>query len=154
MISGLSLGVLVVEATPESGSLITAHYALEQGKDVFAIPGNITSENSEGTNTLIKKGAKLVQKTEDIIEELSAVLRGLLKSSREISERSVLRSGEGLEINDEEKAICNVLGDEPKQIDVIARETNISPSVLLGLLLTLEMKGIVKQAEGKRFYRV
>ncbi|MDI6800692.1 MAG: DNA-processing protein DprA [Thermodesulfovibrionales bacterium] len=148
LISGLSMGVLVIEATRESGSLITASYALEQGKEVFAIPGNLTSANSEGTNALIKKGAKLVQKIEDILEELSPQLKGLLK----IRENSLTRSMDGLEINEEEKAICNILGTEPKHIDIIAREIKMPSSRLSGLLLGLEIKGIVKQTEGKRFY--
>jgi DNA processing protein len=152
LISALSLGVLVVEATANSGSLITANYALEQGKDVFAIPGNITSRNSEGTNTLIQKGAKLVQNVDDILEEIAPQLKGLVGSSKNISGKILSRDHEGLEITDEEKAICNILGSEPKHIDTVAREVKIQPARLLGLLLGLEIKGIVKQTEGKRFY--
>lgn len=147
LISGLSLGVLVVEATNNSGSLITAGYALEQGKDVFAVPGNITSKCSEGTNILIKRGAKLVARVEDIIEELSPKLKGLLQEN-------TAKTGiqDKLEINDEEKALCNILSHDPKHIDLIARETQMPQSKLLGLLLSLEIRGIVRQTEGKRFY--
>lgn len=153
LISGLSLGVLVVEATVRSGSLITAGFALEQGKDVFAVPGSITSGNSEGTNALIKKGAKLVQKADDILEELAPQIKGLLKGShKDISEKNFLVNIAGLEITGEEKAICNILRNEPKHVDEIARETRIPAAKLLGLLLGLELKGIVKQTEGKRFY--
>lgn len=151
LISGLSLGVIVVEAAINSGALITANYALEQNREVFAIPGNISSRNSEGTNTLIKKGAKLVQKVDDILEEITPHLKGLLCSAKN-SGGTFSENPHGLEITDEEKAICNILDSEPKHIDLIARETNIQPARLLGLLLSLELKGIVKQEEGKRFY--
>lgn len=149
LISGLSLGVLVVEAAISSGSLITTGYALEQGKDVFAIPGNITSRHSEGTNSLIKKGAKLVQNVDDILEEIAPQFKNLIsKTSKEFFSKNL----DKLEITNEEKAICNILGSEPKHIDTIVRETSISTARLSGMLLGLEIKGIVKQADGKRFY--
>ncbi|MEW5744278.1 MAG: DNA-processing protein DprA [Nitrospirota bacterium] len=157
LISGLALGVVVVEATMDSGSLITAQYALDQGKDIFAVPGNISIPNAEGTNSLIRKGARLVQRADDIIEELAPVLRGLLRSgSSGRSEKKTaprrFDAAAGLEISDEEKAICTVLGDQPKHVDTIARELKIAPPKLLGLLLRLEIKGIVRQTEGKNFY--
>jgi DNA processing protein len=151
LISGLSMGVLVVEATDNSGSLITAQYALEQGKEVFAVPGNIISKNSEGTNNLIKNGAKLVQKTDDILEELSPVLKDILKSDKNFPERNFPLNIDRLEITDEEKAICKIIGNDSKHIDIIARESGMSPAELSGILLNLEMKGIIKQIEGKRF---
>jgi DNA processing protein len=156
LISGLSLGVLIVEAAAGSGSLITAHYALEQGKDIFAVPGGITAMNSVGTNELIKKGAKLVQNVDDIIHELTPLLKGLLRSSPETTGdkkgRNMITNLSGLEINNEEKAICNVLGSEPRHIDIISRETGIAAQKLSGILLGLELKGVVKQTEGKRFF--
>ncbi|MBI4685152.1 MAG: DNA-protecting protein DprA [Nitrospirae bacterium] len=142
LISALSLGVLVVEATADSGSLITANYAMEQGKEVFAVPGNINSKNSEGTNTLIKNGAKLVQTMEDIIEELALVLRGFIKSK--VKSKIVL--------SDEEKRVCDIMTPEPKHIDMLSRESGMPASKLLGILLHLELKGVVKQVEGKKFY--
>jgi DNA processing protein len=156
LISGLSLGVLVVEATARSGSLITAGCALDQGKDVFAVPGSITSANSEGTHELIKKGAKLVQKTEDILEDIAPHLKGLRGSANGPSGESLSVNLpinlNGLEINDEEKAICSILGSEPKHIDIISREAGMQAGKVLAILLGLEIKGIVKQSEGKRFY--
>ncbi|PKL52248.1 MAG: DNA-protecting protein DprA [Nitrospira bacterium HGW-Nitrospira-1] len=142
LISGLSLGVLVVEATDKSGSLITAGYALEQNKEVFSVPGNITSQNSEGTNKLIKQGAKIVLKTNDIIEELAPVLKGYIRT--ELKER--------VKLEGEENRLCSMLSMEPKHIDLILRESGLAVNQLLNLLLSLELKGIVKQAGGKRFY--
>ncbi|MCX8026482.1 MAG: DNA-processing protein DprA [Thermodesulfovibrionales bacterium] len=145
IISGLSLGVLVVEAAMGSGSLITAHYATEQNKEVFAVPGNITNTLSQGTNALIKKGAKLVQKTEDIIEELIPQLKGLIKETE--------TSKNKLEITDKEDAILKVLKEEPTHIDDIVRQSGYSIEEALTILLELELKGIIMQKEGKRFLR-
>ena len=142
LISGLSLGILVVEATDNSGSLITAGYALEQNKEVFAVPGNITSRNSEGTNKLIKQGAKIVLKTDDIIEELAPMLKGYIRMNRK----------ESVPLEGEENKICTILSREPKQVDLLSRESGLPVNQLLNLLLSLELKGIVKQASGKRFY--
>lgn len=142
LISGLSLGILVVEATDNSGSLITAGFALEQNKEVFAVPGNITSRNSEGTNKLIKQGAKIVLKTDDIIEELAPALKGYIR--KELKERAQLEG--------EENRLCAMLSREPMHVDLISRESGLSVNQLLNLLLSLELKGIVKQAGGKRFY--
>ena len=147
LISGISLGVIVVEATINSGSLITAYHALEQGKEVFAVPGSIFSKTSEGTNELIKKGAKLVQKAEDILEELPFSLKGYLRTFNKKS----IANLDKLEINDEEKALCNILENEPLHIDVIARKAKIQHAKLLHLLLNLEIKGVVKQSEGNRY---
>lgn len=142
LISGLSLGVLVVEATENSGSLITANYALEQNREVFAIPGNINSPSSKGTNGLIKKGAKLIQDTGDIIEELAPVLKGFIKAQKKLA----------IELTDEEKRLCDILTGEPMHIDTISRKLSTQSPKTLALLLGLELKGAVTQTEGARFY--
>lgn len=143
IISGLSLGVAVVEATRNSGSLITACFALEQNREVFAVPGNINSPNSEGTNDLIRKGARLIQKPEDIIEELAPVLKGFIKRKKDKP---------GIIMTDEDKKICSILSGEPVHIDIISRETAMPAARALAILLNLELRGIVKQTDGKRFY--
>jgi DNA processing protein len=142
LISGLSLGVLVVEAANSSGSLITARYAVEQNKEVFAVPGNVTSVNSEGTNALIKQGAKLVCETKDIIEELAPVLKGFIKAENKKT----------ASLTDDENRLCSNLSGEPKHVDSLSREVKIPVNKILELLLSLELKGIVRQSSGKRFY--
>ena len=145
IISALSLGVIVIEASLDSGSIITVGYALEQGKDVFAVPGNITSGTSRGTNDLIKKGAKLVESAEEVIDELSPQIRGILKEER-LSSEDV---GSGL--SDDEKRLLSNLSVEPKHIDLIVREAEIATGKALSLLMTLELKGVIRQTEGKHF---
>ncbi|MEW6003255.1 MAG: DNA-processing protein DprA [Nitrospirota bacterium] len=141
LISGLSLGVLVIEATSDSGSLITAAHALEQNREVFAVPGNITSPTSEGTNELIRRGAILTRKADDIVEDLSPILKGFIRS----------REKTRIEITGEEKNLCDLLSGEPKHIDIISRESGLPASKVLGILLGLELKGAVRQTSGKRF---
>ncbi len=143
LISGLSLGVLVVEATSDSGSLITANYALEQNKEIFAVPGQITSRNSEGTNNLIKQGAKIVLSADDIIEELAPALRGFIRKSD---------SRPAASVSEEEGRVCGLLSREPKHIDLLSRESRMPVNTMLNLLLSLELKGVVRQSSGKRFY--
>jgi len=144
IISGLSLGVLVVEAAKDSGSLITAGLALEQGKEVFSMPGNITSANSKGTNELIKNGAKVVTGADDVLEELAPVLKGFLKRPKE---KKVMP-----ELSPEERRIVAVLGPDPRHIDEVARELGIGAADMLTHLLSLELKGVLKQTAGKKFF--
>ncbi|GAB4484646.1 MAG: DNA-processing protein DprA [Thermodesulfovibrionales bacterium] len=144
LISGLSLGVLVVEAALNSGSLITASYALEQNKDVFAVPGNITARSSEGANRLLRQGARIVLDADDVLAELAPALKGYLRPEARLA--ACLSSAE--------EAVCRLLSPEPRQIDGIAREASMPVSRLLELLLGLELKGVVRQTEGKKFYLV
>ncbi|MCG6552446.1 MAG: DNA-processing protein DprA [Candidatus Magnetominusculus sp. LBB02] len=141
LISGLSLGVLVVEASQKSGALITAEFALEQGREVFAVPGNIMSSSFAGTHSLIQKGAKLVQSADDVVEELRHVLKGFVKSAKKAE----------IELEPEEKRLCIQISHEPVHIDEIIRKSGVASSEALTLLLGLEIKGVVKQIEGKKF---
>lgn len=148
IISGLSLGVVVVEASRRSGSLITARLALEQNREVMAVPGNITSELSDGTNWLIKSGAKLVETWVDVVEEFPSPLR----------ERYLARRTEEKEkmpdLSPEEKKIFDCLKpDELTPIDELVESSDASVSEVLALLLNLELKGLVRQAPGKNFQR-
>jgi len=142
LISGLSLGVLVVEAAAGSGSLITAEIALEQNREVFAVPGNITAKTSAGTNLLIRQGAKMVLSTGDIIEELAPMLKGFI---RDEIKRNVA-------LSPEEQELCSCLTGEPKHIDILAREAGLPVHRILDILLSLELKGVIRQSDGKRFY--
>jgi len=142
IISGISLGVVVVEATLRSGSLITARFALEQGREVYALPGNVDSARSEGANRLIKQGAKLVLQAEDIVEE---ILPHLKQASAPEPPRPKL-SGE-------EEKILSVLEREAMHIDPITAKTGLPSSKVAAVLLSLELAGHVKQLPGMRFLR-
>jgi len=145
IISGLSLGVIVIEAALDSGSLITVAYALEQGKEVFAVPGNITSSNSKGTNDLIRRGARLVESAEEVLEELRPQIKGALREDKTVREKQLPA------MTDDEKVMYNYLGDEPKHIDSIIREIHIPTGRALSILMSLELKGVIRQTQGKRF---
>jgi len=144
IISGLSIGVVVVQASMESGSLITASYALEQGREVFAVPGQVGAEGSRGTNQLIKEGAKLVESSEDILEEILPQWR---------REREATPKGEGPErdLTEEERILYERLGETPLHIDELIRESQFDPGKVSSLLLNLELKGLVSQWPGKCF---
>ena len=148
LISGLSLGVLVVEAALKSGSLITARYALEQGKEVFAVPGSIRSKSSQGTNELIKQGAKMVTSSEDIVAELAPELKAYLEEQRQGA--SNVRAS----LTDDERAVCDRMSGQPMHVDEIVRTSGLPIARALALLLQLELKGVVKQSEGKKFHLV
>ncbi len=144
IISGLAIGVVVVEAGMGSGSLITANYALEQGREVFAVPGNVGAESSRGTHHLIKSGAKLVESSEDILEEVLPQWR---------RERQALEESKPpvLNLTEEERVLYERLGETPLHIDVLIRESSLEPGKVSSLLLNLELKGLISQWPGKCF---
>lgn len=161
LISGLSLGTIVVEAAKNSGALITADFALEQGKDVFAIPGSVTSATSFGTNQLIKQGAKLVDSIEDIIEELKPKLENLLKS-KPICPMSELKARETIDVkhsrdkvlSEDENKVCNLLdGEKARYADEIIENSGLPGAKVMSILLRLEVNNLIKQLPGKMFVK-
>jgi len=148
VISGMSLGTVVVEATRKSGSLITARLAAEQNREVFAVPGSIQSFKSAGTHTLIKQGAKLVENAQDVLEELSA----FIDAPKVTKYQDPDRTARDLSLlTPEELAVYKLLSPYPEHIDTIVRKTTIEPGKILSILLQLELNGWVKQLPGKRF---
>lgn len=154
VISGLSLGVLVVEASERSGSLITARLATEQNREVFAVPGNITSKNSFGTNYLIKSGAKIVQQWKDVIEELPTeiatdILPPKIEKQVETKPQSELLPAD---LTEQELKIWSLLStDEPTHLDNLVELTGFSVGDLLMSLLGLEMRELIREVTAKRY---
>ena len=148
IISGISLGTVVVEASKKSGSLITARLAAEQNREVFAVPGNIHSFKSTGTHSLIKQGAKLVENAGDIMEELGPVIRGHM-AREHIRQEDILEHLPPL--SDEEAGVFKALGPYPIHIDELVRKLDTDPATLSGILLQLELRGVVAQSPGKMF---
>jgi len=146
IISGLSRGTVIVEATKNSGSLITASIALEQGRELFAVPGSINSFKSTGCHYLIKQGACLIENADDILEALGMNFPGVPKTDRSKVESP-------MNMDEFETALYNMLGDYPIHIDQIARDGNMEPSEVSSLLMKMELKGIIRQLPGKMFVR-
>jgi DNA processing protein len=134
ILSGLSLGVLITEADETSGAMITARMALEQDREVFAIPGSILSPASRGTNHLIQEGAKLVREYTDILEELN-----LTTVARQIEMREILPETET------ESLLLRQLSAEPSHIDEVCRRSGLPAATVSGTLAMMELKGLVKQ---------
>lgn len=144
LISGLSLGVLVVEAARESGSLITAHLANEQGREVFAIPGSIHNVLSRGCHQLIRQGAKLVETADDVLEEIAPALGSWLRGPAAAEPVPEARAGPLLE----------ALGDDPQTLDSLVERLALPVDQVNAMLLELELQGRVAAASGGRFMRL
>lgn len=140
IISGLSLGVVIIEATETSGALITAKYALDQNKSIYAIPGPIFSESSAGTNNLIKSGAKLITSAQEILDDLNLSMAADFIKTREIIPES-----------EEEKIILEHLSREPIHIDKLAQLTKLNTASLNSILVIMEMKGKIRNLGAMMF---
>jgi DNA processing protein len=145
IISGLAQGTVIIEAAEDSGSLITAEYAVKQGRQLFALPGNIGSPNSRGPNSLIKEGALLVEDADDILKALRLPRTGGKRTSPEPAPR--------IPLTQEEEAVFRHITNEPKHIDMIMTESGATAGKISGLLITLELKGLARQLPGKFFVR-
>jgi DNA processing protein len=158
IISGLSYGVLLVEASERSGSLITARLAMEQNREVMAVPGNITSRNSFGTNYLIKSGAKLVQQWQDVVTELPQEISARIlppkldeKQSEETAKQPELVPAN---LNETERRIWSLLSaDEPKHIDSLLNESELSFGDLNSSLVGLDLKDLIRTLPGNFYAR-
>ncbi len=144
IISGLSLGVVIVEAGEKSGALITGDMAMEQGRDVFCVPGKVDSATSKGTNSLIKQGAKLVTSVDDIIEELN------IPDSKKDSQVDLKLP----KLDKRETLVYNLISSEPVYIDDIYTSSGMDTKELSKILLNLEVKKVIKQLPGKNFVKI
>src|SRR5437870_8783096 len=140
IISGLSLGVLVVEADEKSGALITVGFALEQGRDVFAVPGPITSRMSAGTNNLLKQGAKCVTSAQDILEELNMDM---------VAEH--VEAARALPTHPTERMLLELLQDSPQHIDQLTNLSGLPASTISAILTMMELKGMVRHIGGMQY---
>ena len=149
IISGLSLGTVIVEATLRSGSLITARLAAEQNREVFAVPGSIKSFKSTGTHTLIKQGARLVEQSQDILDEIIHLLdrSDTVSGSDKQNDPAIAN-----QISAIETSVLQVLEPYPTHIDDLVRKLDMPPSELAAILLRLELNNRVRQDPGKFFY--
>lgn len=158
IISGMSLGVLIVEAGEKSGSLITAQCALEQGREVFAVPGSIDLPGSRGTNKLLRQGAKLVERVEDILEEILPQLEHRpAVPQREKSGPGSMPAAQtppasGREaLTEKESRLLGFITEKPQDVDTIINRSGLAAAEVLATLLSLELKGHVLQLPGKLF---
>ena len=146
ILSGLARGVVVVEAPEHSGALITARLALEQGREVFAVPGNVTSTGSVGTNRLIKDGAKLVETAEDVLSEFPDLYALTKATSPQTEQRAASLTGA-------QRRVYDLIGLEAVHIDDIIARGGLAPSEASHVLLCLQMENLIQEVEGKRFIR-
>ncbi|MDR4493395.1 MAG: DNA-processing protein DprA [Nitrospirales bacterium] len=154
VISGLALGVIVTEATSKSGSLITARLALEQNREVFAVPGNVNSPLSRGPHFLIKQGAKLVEDVPDILEEILPILDPEFQEHLKKQQLTVQGTSPQVELGTEEQQVLQLIPLDPVSLDDLISQSAYSSSEVMSILLSLEIKGLIKQISGLQYLRV
>ncbi len=148
IISGLSLGVIIIEASRRSGALHTARHAMEQGREVFAVPGRIDSLASEGCHDLIRDGVQLIRNVDDVLESL-----GPLMGPLQTGDHEQIHSPRELTLSDQERQILNLLSSEPQHVDEILQNCPLESSRVLATLTVLEMKRMVQRLPGGNFVR-
>lgn len=149
LISGLSLGVIVVEAGWRSGALITARHAMEQGREVFAVPGHVDSRTARGCHRLIRDGAKLVETADDVLEELGPLVEPTPHGHGQV----VVHPAE-LQLNDLEQKVLAAVGGDPTPVDRIVAESGLSVPQVLSTLSVLEMRRLVRRLSGTNVVRM
>ena len=149
LITGLALGVLVVEAGLRSGALISAAHAAEQGRDVFAVPGPADSRTSRGCHRLIREGATLVQTIDDILDELGPLVDSLPRT-----DGSVIRHPAELKLNDQERAVLQAIETFPTEINQVARNTELPINRVLATVSVLEIRHLIRRLSGNHVVRL
>jgi DNA processing protein len=149
LITGLSLGVIVVEAADRSGALISAQHAMEQGREVFAVPGRVDSRTSRGCHRLLREGAKLVECVDDVLEEL-----GPLVEAAPRSDGRVVHHPAELQLNDQERCVLDAIPSDPTSIDVVATTSGLPVHRVLSTISVLEMRHLVRRVSGNLVSRV
>lgn len=148
IVTGMSLGVVVVEAAERSGALISARHAMEQNREVFAVPGRVDSRASRGCHRLIRDGARLVENTDDILEELGPLATPIPTESG----RTVHHPAE-LQLNEQEQLVLDVIGDEPTRIDAVVSATGLPTPRVLATISVLEMRSLIRRLSGQLLVR-
>ncbi len=149
IISGMSLGVIVVEASDRSGALITARLAMEQGREVFAVPGRVDSRNSRGCHRLIRDGAKLTETVDDVLEEF-----GPLVAAAPREDGREIRHPVELQLNELETSVLTAIGSDPTSIDEVISSTKMAVPQVLSTISVLEMKRLIRRVSGNKVIRL